>query len=63
MKRIDKLNGLKSWWNRYAKPEYRTKLTAKELKQECLSEFENTGDVEMKAYQCALGRTINFYGK
>jgi nucleoside-diphosphate-sugar epimerase len=36
---------------------------AEELKEECLSEFENTGSVEMRAYQCKLGHAINFFGK
>lgn len=30
MKRTAKLNGLKSWWNRRAKPQYQTRLTAEE---------------------------------
>lgn len=49
MKRIDKLNGLKSWWNRLCKPEYKIKISAEELKNECISEYENTGTVEMRA--------------
>jgi hypothetical protein len=63
MKRTDKLNGLKSWWNKWAKEQFKTRLSAEELKEECLSEFENTGSVEMRAYQCKLGRTMNFVGK
>ena len=47
MKRIDKLNGLKAWWNRLCKPQYNITMSADELKEECLSEYENTGSVEM----------------
>ena len=47
MKRIDKLNGLKAWWNRLCKPQYKITMSADELKEECLSEYENTGSVEM----------------
>lgn len=50
MKRIDKLNGLKSWWNRLCKPEYKIKISAEELKNECILEYENTGTVEMRAF-------------
>ncbi len=63
MRRIDKLNGLKAWWNKWAKEEYKTPLSAEELKNECISEYENTGSVEMRAYQCKLGRTLTFTGK
>ena len=61
MKRIDKLNGLKAWWNRFAKDEYKTHLSADELKAECLSEYENTGSVEMCSYQAKDGCTHNFW--
>lgn len=63
MKRTAKLNGLKAWWNKWAKEQFKTHLSAEELKAECLSEFENTGSVEMRAYQCKLGHAINFFGK
>lgn len=62
MKRVDKLNGLKSWWNKNCKPQYRISIPASRLKQECLSEYENTGSVEMRAYQCKLNRPIEFKG-
>lgn len=61
MKRIDKLNGLKAWWNRLAKDEYKTSLTADELKAECISEYENTGSVEMRSYQVKDGCTHTFW--
>lgn len=48
MRKIDKLNGLKAWWNRNCKPQYKITISADELKKECLSEFENTGSVEMR---------------
>lgn len=60
MKRTNKLNGLKAWWNRWAKPQYKIKLSAEEFKNQCLSEYENTGNVEMRAYQCKLGRPMQF---
>lgn len=60
MRRIDKLNGLKYWWNKNAKPQYKTHLTADELKNECISEYENTGSVEMCAYQNKDNRPIYF---
>lgn len=63
MKRTTKLNGLKSWWNKHAKPQYQTRLTAEELKAECLSEFENTGSVEMRFFQSKSGHTENFTGR
>lgn len=50
MKRIDKLNGLKSWWNKLCKPEYKIKISAEELKNECILEYENTSTVEMRAF-------------
>ena len=61
MKRIDKLNGLKAWWNRLSKDEYKTSLTADELKAECISEYENTGSVEMRSYQAKDGCTHTFW--
>jgi hypothetical protein len=61
MRRIDKLNGLKSWWNRLAKPKYRTPLTADELTAECISEYENTGTVEMRAFYAKDGCSHYFY--
>ena len=57
------MNGLKSWWNRFAKDEYKTRLSADELKAVCYSEYENTGSVEMRAYQCKFNRTMTFTGK
>lgn len=63
MRRIDHLNGLKAWWNKWAKDQYKTTLSAEELKQECYSEWENTGSVEMRAYQCKLNRPLTFDGK
>ncbi len=62
MRRIDHLNGLKAWWNKYAKPEYKTSLSANELKAECYSEWENTGSVEMSRFKSKDERTHNFYG-
>lgn len=61
MKKIDKLNGLKAWWNKYAKPECKTPLSAEELKMGCFTEWENTGSVEMSRFQSKDGRTHNFY--
>lgn len=49
MKRIDKLNGLKAWWNRLCKPEFKITISAEALKEECISEYEDTGSVEMRA--------------
>lgn len=63
MRRIDHLNGLKAWWNKWAKNQYKTTLSAKELKLECYSEWENTGNVEMRSYQSKDGRTHTFEGK
>lgn len=63
MRRTDKLNGLKSWWNRFCKTEYKIKISAEELKNECLSEYENTGAVEMRSMYSKDGRTYNFIGR
>ena len=63
MKRIDKLNGLKAWWNKFCKPDYKIKISANELKIECLSEYENTGSVEMSRMYSKDGNPHEFYGK
>ena len=49
MRSIDKLNGLKSWWNRNSKPEYKETRTAEQMKTEYYSEYINTGNIEMPA--------------
>jgi hypothetical protein len=61
MRRIDKLNGLKAWWNRLCKPQYIIKISAEELKAECISEYENTGSVEIRHYQSKDGCIHNFW--
>ena len=61
MRRIDKLNGLKAWWNRLCKEQYKIKISAEKLKQECLSEYENTGSVEMRSFYAKDGCTHNFW--
>lgn len=63
MRRLDHLNGFKSWWNCWAKPEYKTMLPAEQLKLLHFSEWENTGTVEMRAYQCKLNRPLTFEGR
>lgn len=62
-KKIEKLNGLKAWWNKNAKPQYKTTLSAEELKAECLAEFEATGAVQMSFQYNKDNRSINFFGK
>lgn len=62
MKRIDKLNGLKSWWNSLCKPEYKITISAEELKLECISEFENFGFVEMRRIFANDNFTHHFWG-
>ena len=32
MRRIDKLNGLKAWWNRLCKPQYKIKISTEETR-------------------------------
>lgn len=54
------LKGLKSWWNKNAKPQYKTTLTAKELENECLSEMLNTGSIEMRSFQNKDNRTLTY---
>ena len=61
MKRIDKLNGLKAWWNRLCKPQYKITMSADELKEECLSEYENTGSVEMSRMYSKDGCSHQFW--
>lgn len=61
MKKIDKLNGLKAWWNRLCKPQYKITMSADELKAECLSEYENTGSVEMRKFYAKDNCTHNFW--
>ena len=61
MRRIDKLNGLKAWWNKLCKPQYKIKISAKELKTECLSEYENTGSVEMRRICSKDGNSHEFW--
>lgn len=60
MRRIDKLNGLKAWWNRLCKPRYKIRISADALKAEWLSEYENTGSVEMPKFYAKDNRTHNF---
>jgi hypothetical protein len=47
-KALKNLAGIKTWWNRNVKPRYKTPLTAEEFKQECLSEYIETGSVEIR---------------
>lgn len=60
MKRIDKLSGLKAWWNKYCKPKYKITMPADKFKEICLSEYVNTGSVEMCKWQSKDGTTHNF---
>lgn len=61
MKRIDKLNGLKAWWNKLCKPEFKIKISAEELKNECISEYENTGSIEMSRFLSKDGCPHQFW--
>ena len=61
MRRIDKLNGLKSWWNKNCKLQYKIKITAEELKKECIGEYENTGSVEMSRIYSKDGNSHQFW--
>ena len=61
MRKIDKLNGLKTWWNRLCKPEYRINISAEKLKTECLSEYENTSSVEMSRMYSKDGNPHQFW--
>lgn len=55
-----KLNGIKSWWNKNVKPKYRTTLSAEEFKNECFSEYVNTGSVEIRACYSKTGCPVNW---
>ena len=61
MRRTDKLNGLKSWWNKLCKPQYKIKISAEELKMECISEYENTGSIEMRAFYAKDNHAHEFW--
>lgn len=61
MKRIDRLNGLKRWWNRLCKPQYKVTMSADDFKAMCFSEYENTGSVEMSKNYSIDGCTHNFW--
>jgi len=56
------MKGLKWWWNRNCKPQYKITISAKELENECLSEMMNTGSVEMRAFYSKDDCTKNWRG-
>lgn len=61
MKKLDKLNGLKSWWNRLCKPKYKVKMSADNFKALCISEYEHTGSVEMSGTYSKDGAPHQFH--
>jgi hypothetical protein len=54
-KALKELAGIKAWWNRNVKPQYKSDLTAAEFKNECLEEYMNTGNVEIRACYSKTG--------
>lgn len=44
------LKGIRSWWNRNVKKQYRTSLTENEFILECIDEYMNTGNVEIRSF-------------
>lgn len=55
------LKGIRSWWNRNAKPQYKTPLTELQFIDEVLDEYMNTGNVEMRAIYSKDGCTKNWF--
>ena len=60
MRSIDKLNGLKSWWNHNAKPEYKNNKSADKVKTDYYSEYINTGNIEMPSRMAKDNRPHHF---
>lgn len=54
------LKGIRAWWNRHAKKQFKTPLTEKEFIDECIDEYMNTGSVEMRAFFSKCGHTLNW---
>lgn len=55
------LKGIRSWWNRNAKTQYKTPLTEEEFINEVFYEFVDTGSVEMRSMYAKDGCTKSWH--
>lgn len=58
---LKQLKGIRTWWNRNAKPQYKTSLTEKEFIDEVFCEFADTGSVEMRSMYAKDGCTKSWH--
>lgn len=58
-----KVEGLKEWWNRNAKPKFKIRLSQEEFARSVKNTFDSCGYVLMASWQNKKEKNIQFFGK